>query len=246
MDDTQLEALFRSHFTRDIVGLIVGALDAAYNAASEHHVPREGSNNETFGTNVHHFKVKRLNEAFHDERLGVKCMKVKNAFQMIVGPYTVGCYSVGTSEHDDIRTSFPKNDGAAPDFVEGQLCLFAPAPSQRIDGATKFIIAHLGNPDGGLRAVYLCIPGAIRNGRISEWSYTLPLWRVDVALSLLPASLHIEETIEPPLVLLKGESGTNDAVPPREHEEQALPPIEEVPPAKVLLSDEVDEDEGRR
>lgn len=247
MNDAQLEAMFRSHFTEEIVAEYVGALGVAYDATAERHDPHEGSNNETFGVTVYHFKVKRLTEAFRDGSLGVTCRKVNNAFRMFVGPYIVGCYRVGESEQDDISSSFPGNEGAAAELVESQLWLCGVPKTQGVERAKKLVIAHLGNPDEGLRAIYLCVPGRMRGDRICEWAYTSLLWRADLA-TMLPAnpSLPVEETIAPPTLVLKDPQATNSPVPPNEPAQADPPQVEDVPPPAVALNAEEEEDDGQR
>lgn len=247
MDDPGLDAMFRSHFTADIVAACVRALRVAYDAVAERHDPDEGSNNETFGFTLYHFGVKRLKEAFGDRDLGVKCGKVNNAFRMFIGPYQIGCYKVGESEHDDIATSFPGNDGAAAELVESQLWLPGVPKTRGVERAKKVVIAHLGNPDDGFRALYLCVAGKMRGERICEWAYTMLLWRADAAVLLPPApALPVEETIAPPTVALKDRQVPKDASADRSPANVEPPQVEEVPPPAVTLASDEGEDEGHR
>jgi hypothetical protein len=230
VDEAQIEAMFGAVFTDQVVAALVRGLRRAYDAACERHDPAEGGNAQTFGFCCYHFGIFRLAEEFEDSSVGVQTVTLKGAFRMLIGRYQVGCYRVGESEHDDIETCFPHNDRAAGSLVEAQLWLRGISKTQGVERAKKVIVGHLGNPDEGLRAIYLCVPGKKRGARITEWAYTIPLWRAGDAIELpQPPSLPVEEVISPPAIELRD--------PPQE---------EDVPPPEIPLNPEEaeEEDEG--
>lgn len=231
MENHNPGALFERIFVPAINGSFVSALRRAYNTTCEHHVPELGSDETTFGFNLYAHAVHELGlEAKQHPHTLVVASK-KPLFRLSASEYTLACHRVGRSEKQDIRSSFPQNDGAAPAMVEEQLWLSGAGfkPEINVKKARNLILAHLGNPDEGLRAVYLCIPDKTDKGRISSWAFTYPIWRADDETGAVRqndnAGLPPEVKVDAPTVVRKpkrdrDEAGSSEPPP----EENTKPP----------------------
>ncbi len=135
---------------------------------------------------------------------GLYAIKTRNPkFRLQAGDFEVGCYRVGRAVADDIWTSFPDNDDAAPAMVEEQLWLPGFEDEAGVKRARKLVLAHLGNSEDGLGAVYLCVPSRIDKDRIAGWALAHPIWKQgdSLPLSVKPAvALVPEETVPEPQI----------------------------------------------
>ena len=66
--------------------------------------------------------------------------------------------------------------------------------------ARRLVVAHMGNHEDGLCAVYLCIGKTADEEHIKEWAYTYCLWKRDAAAvqptdDAPPKDLTPEETV---------------------------------------------------
>ncbi|HEX8433427.1 MAG TPA: hypothetical protein VF625_19205, partial [Longimicrobium sp.] len=89
----------------------------------------------------------------------------------------LSCYKVGATADQDIFTAFPNNHNAAKRLVANnrQYDLFG--ETYQAGAPVDLVLAHLGTPERGLEAVYLCVPSAIGgDDRISEWAHAELLW----------------------------------------------------------------------
>jgi hypothetical protein len=200
--------LFERTFSAAATDRLVRCLRRAYGTACEHHVPESGSNEVTFGINLYFHAVHEICEEARREPDLLDVTSRQPIFRFRSGPFELACHRVGLSERESIWTSFPKNEGAACLMVEEQLWLpgIDLAPRFDLGSARKLILAHLGNADEGMRAVYLCIPGRTEGGRITGWVFARPLFRADEAARERPAArpaLLPEVTVEAPVVTRK-------------------------------------------
>ena len=199
---------FERTFTDETTALVVRCLRRAYETACEHHVPERGSNEVTFGINLYFHAVHELcrEASVSPDRLDIPSRQP--IFRMQMGEFELACHRVGQSERESIWTSFPKNEGAACQMVEEQLWLpgFDFAPRFDLGRARKLVLAHLGNADEGMRAVYLCIPGRSESGRITGWVFARPIFRADEQAATRPAgkpALLPEVAVDAPRVTRK-------------------------------------------
>jgi len=236
MEDAGVEVGFRSVFTDSVVKLLVAALVRAYDTACEHHVPDEGADEQTFGFNLYKFTVHQVCRAIETSDCGLSLAERRPRFRFRVGDYELACHSVGSSEHQNIETSFPGNDGAVGEMVEEQLWLTGVPKAQGVERARKLILAHLGDPEGGLRAVYLCVPGRLKHGKIVEWQYTLALWIVGTESAVGARDIAATEEVAAPVVRLK----QADTAP-----QAREVPEEEVAAPVIRLLDEAEDEEER-
>lgn len=197
MDSPSLGPLFDATFMPDLNNAIVRALERAYETACEHHVPERGGNEVTFGFTLYNYAVHELCGL-----AGVVDSVAVNSrhpvFRLRVGQYELACHRVGNSERDNIWSSFPNNDGAVSTMFEEQLWLPAVREHMHVEDARKLILAHLGNSEDGLRAVYLCVPGKTDSGRIIAWVAAHRVWRADEATAAVtPQRPLIREEVVP-------------------------------------------------
>lgn len=174
---------FQETFSDEVTRAMVDALAAAYDRACDLHEPEWGCDEQSFGFLVYKFAVHALCEEFANEHDNTEVTNRLPAFRLRAGEYQLACHKVGHRAGDDIHSCFPGNDNAAPRMVEGQLWLDGvdrDAGTTNLERARKLILAHLGNPEDGLQAVYLCFPRRTGNdGKISEWAYSHLVWKAD-------------------------------------------------------------------
>jgi len=202
---SQPSNLFFDCFAEPVVGAFTVALQRAYETACEKHDPSRGSNEQTFGFDLYHFAAHELER--EAERLGgvIEVEAGRPYFRLRVGQFRLACHRVGRSSAQDIAQCFPTNDGAARALIERQLWL--PGMEPRVDLARNLVLAHLGNPEMGLEALYLCIPSREEKDKIAEWGYTHRLWATGEANAIrprpMPTTVAPEEVIEEPIVRRK-------------------------------------------
>ena len=231
MENPHPGALFERTFVPAINGSLMSAIRRAYDTACEHYVPEHGSDETTFGFNLYAHAVHELAREAKRYPDVLVVASTKPRFRISASEYTLACHRVGRSEKQDIRSSFPQNDGAAPAMVEEQLWLDGAGfkPEINVKKARNLILAHLGNPEEGLRAVYLCIPDKTDKGRISSWAFTYLIWRADDEAGTVRqndnAGLPPEVKVDAPAVVRKpkrdrDETGASEPPP----EENTKPP----------------------
>ena len=189
-----------------LAGTVRNALTRAYDSACESHLPSRGSNEMTFGFNVYHFAVHELTIAAERSGGALRVMSLRPVFRLGANDYELACHRVGTHADQNIDTAFPNNDNAACTMVQAQLWLPGIDRSAGIEQARKVVIAHLGNPDDGLGAIYACIPGRTVGDRITGWAWTHRIWHLEDGRSaevVAPASPPPAEVIEAPVVRRK-------------------------------------------
>ena len=221
MENPSPGELFEQTFEPATTELLVRSLRRAYETACEHHAPERGGNEATFGYGLYHYAVHELcREAERGSpQVDVQVTSKQPLFRLQIGVYELACHRVGLSERESIWTAFPKNEGAAISMVEEQFRMplfgFGNAGAA---SARKLILAHLGNADEGMRAVYLCIPGKTDGGRITGWLFARPLFRADdktiTARPAMKQALLPEVVIEEPIVTRKSKRADEAALPP--------------------------------
>lgn len=220
MENPSAGELFEQTFVPATVERLVRGLRRAYETACEHHVPERGGNESTFGFSLYHYAVHELcREAERaPDDAAMEITSKQPLFRLKVGAFELACHRVGLSERESIWTAFPKNEGAACLMVEEQLWLPGIGPEIGIEHARKLILAHIGNADEGMRAVYLCIPSKTdSHGRIAGWGFAKPLYRADDKAGVRPAAkpaLLPEVVVEAPIVTRKPKRADEAALPP--------------------------------
>ncbi len=172
---------FFGAFTPAVNERLVDALRAAYESACESDLllSGRGSCEQLFGTTVYHCAKREFKKVV----LAAGQIHLHSEFPLFrlsIGPYVVGFYRVGQFSSQDIWSSFPKNRNGAGRMVNDQMSLPFPAPEDQephdLSSARSVVLAHFGNRDDGLTAVYLAIPIREENGEIVQWGFTHQLW----------------------------------------------------------------------
>ena len=180
------------------------ALDEAYQEVSAVHRPERGWNNFTFGTCVWTIAMFQLQELAREWGLEEEVDNHRVTFAK--DGLHLSCYKVGSTADEDIFTSFPNNHNAAKRLVANnrQFDLFG--DRYQAGAPVDLVLAHLGTPEHGLEAVYLCVPSAVASDdRISEWAHAELIWSRGARAEVGPAAadLAAEVPIERPLIRLK-------------------------------------------
>ena len=158
----------------------VAALEEAYETACDKWTPDRGSIPLTFGIDVWASVTHELKKLADDAELEIEVEYHLNRTTLRVDGLYLSFYRVGHSGDQDIRTCFPNNRHAAPRLARNnlQLDIFQdgdPDPDAPVD----LVLAHLGNAESGLESVYLCVPTAVEDERLTAWGHHELLWRRD-------------------------------------------------------------------
>lgn len=201
-----LAARIRQAFPDSLCQALVAALDEAYQEVGAVHRPERGWNNFTFGTSVWQLATFQLQELVHAREWELVEEVDNHRITFVKDGLHLSCYKVGFSAEEDIFASFPNNQNAAKRLVQNnrQYDLFG--ESYRDGAPVDLVLAHLGNPERGLEAVYLCVPSGVGvDDRICEWAYAHEIWRRDARTVIESASgaLEAEVAIERPVIRLK-------------------------------------------
>lgn len=175
MNLARLESEVEAFFPTSCVDALVDAHREAYDRAAIHHSPEDGADAQLFGFTNYKYIAHRLVRLPQRLDLGVELKSAHPCLRLAVGPFTIASYPCGSSGEQDINESFPNNEAGAPAMFDlNQLCLNLDF-SETVPRA--LILAHFGNPEHGLEALYLAAPGSKDDGRISSWSWHKELWR---------------------------------------------------------------------
>lgn len=198
------EQFFQTFTDATIQGL-VSALHRAYETARELHDPARGGNEQTFGFGLYNYAAHELSAEVKTLGELAKVETDRPCFRLRFGEFVVACHRVGRSAVQDIATCFPSNDGAAPALIERTL--WFPGMEPQIHLARNLVLAHLGNPETGLEAAYLCMPSRKKQNRIAEWGYTHRIWISGDVIVPRPkptaTTIVPEEIIDEPVVRRK-------------------------------------------
>lgn len=204
---------FRSAFSPAVRDRLVSGLAAAYATAEAHFEADRGNNTKTFGFELYHCAVHELSRSASESGGLLSVSRAHPFFRLRVGAYEIACHKVGNSATQSIWSAFPGNTGAAPALVHEQPFLFSEM-EPTVAFPEKLVLAHLGNPEDGLEAVYLCAPAETEKKRISRWAYAECLWSATSAS--VPATPTVvarpvpAEVLEEPVVSLKQDEATRD------------------------------------
>lgn len=201
-DGPPFELLERT-FDGPVRDVLVRCLQRAYDDAAERHDPSIGSNELTFGVSAYVYAVFQISHAPEVEEGLIEIESRTPTFRARTGEFEFACHRVRLG---DIWSSFPGNNGAIGEMIEGSLWLpgldprFDPSfePGPEIERARKVVIAHAGDPHDGLQAVHVCIPRHCKpSGQIDEWAYVKTIWQREPAVDLERGSEeHPEEQLE--------------------------------------------------
>lgn len=154
-------------------------LDLAYRDAGSRFDASVGSDAQWFGFTVWKFAENRLRRIIEKGKHALRDATAGGQFRIGFGHFVMVTYSCGHSAPDDPSKEFPNNDSGAGFLTEintGQYPL-------KIDGfgerpGVAIVLAHYGNHENGLEALYLKRPSAQIAGKITEWGYIEEIWRI--------------------------------------------------------------------
>ena len=210
MDEFEQEKLkqeLTKHFLPAAREVVLQAMDAAYRNVGAMWNPESGCDMQWFGFTVWKFAVHEIRKAIEaDASVGISVLgSGVGAFRLSVGPLVISPYSCGYRAPVDAWASFPNNDkgaGLLSDINSGQTEFVPLLPVLPAD-LTALVLAHYGNYEDGLEALFVKCPIESSNGRITRWGYIEELWRVGSAQRTTPvqAVLPGPAKIERPGVL---------------------------------------------
>jgi hypothetical protein len=175
--------------------VLVDILDRVYRDACDARAQFAGANEITFGTDIYQFAKYEVGQVAERTELLTILTEEEPKFRFGAGGRIFACHKVGTRADDDIRTSLPRARGAAS-MVEEQLVLPGvplDLDPKALSSATRVVIAHMGNHEEGLCAVYLCIAGGdAEDEKIRGWTHTECLWKRDAQALAVSAAKRSE------------------------------------------------------
>jgi hypothetical protein len=186
------EELFPPELTLEALGLISGAVRRAYTECIARFDPGVGFTNQTFGQMVFRSAWYFLEKALGG-REDVRIAHPDGGFEVHLGPISLAPYKVPL-EGGGAVPGLPRN--------EARLAGIAASGSQArlFEGLrqTKFVLAHVGDPLLGLRAIYVGAPIRGSSEENYEWAW---LRRIDTAAPAtpLPEPVEIPEPVVTPL-----------------------------------------------
>lgn len=173
---TRIEAAFPESITSHLVD----ALREGYEVACENFRPNKGSRALTFGIDVWAFGTFQLQRVAELSDLELDYEEHEHRTTLERDGLYLNCYRVGSSADQNIWDCFPNNRNTAPRLARNNL-QFEIFGDCGLTGRepVDLVLAHFGNPDAGLDAVYLCVPIAANQNQISQWGFAKLLWRRD-------------------------------------------------------------------
>lgn len=177
---SELVSRIAATFPPQLTERLVEALREGYEVACDNWRPEKGSRSLTFGIDVWAFATFQLEQIADEAELELDVEQREHRTTLVKHGLFLSSYRVGSHSDQSIWTSFPNNRNAAPRLARNnvQIDIFGDA---ELTGAEPLdlVLAHFGNPDHGLEAVYLCVPTGADGNQISEWGYADLLWRRD-------------------------------------------------------------------
>jgi len=194
-----LDPTFYAAFPPPVRDLLVTALRDAYIDAGEDYHAESGGDAQLYGLTVYKYATHRIAELAKTSPAvlaSVVCVP-SLPFEARIGDYTFGCYRVGEHASDDIMVSFPNNDCGAARLVRQP---YLPGVEPDVQSMRELVLAHMGNSEDGLQAVYLCFPIRVEDDRIVEWGHAELLWRDESGDAVLPAAAGLPRDEDVPYV----------------------------------------------
>lgn len=162
------------------IPLLLPALQRAYRDACDSRAQFAGANEVTFGTEVYHFAKHEIGQVAEQTKLVTILDDEEPKFRFGAAKYVLACHKVGRRADDDIHASFPRARGATS-MVEEQMTLpgvVVAMDRKAVKAVTRVVLAHMGNHEEGLCAVYLCVAaGGAEDEKIRGWAHAECLWK---------------------------------------------------------------------
>lgn len=162
--------------------LIISALKAAYQNGCDRHDPKIGDNATTFGITLYYHACHMLEQTNGAIRGAAEILsKAPGAFRIRLGAVTMALHKVGNQTPNDFDNCILNRSVSIARDLE-YTGLYLPGFEPDYSKMTKGVICHFGNPEEGLRSVYVAIPGRIENEKILEWGPSYLLWKAEDAI----------------------------------------------------------------
>ena len=168
---------FNQHFQEDFreenFEAFFNLINDGYLTGCDVHLPQSGSDGMSFGTNVYKFISHNLSMlAEGSDYINVLS---RNPFRIQFKRFELAFHKVGKTGLEPIETSFPHSATAARESRFIQLSFERELLGQEAyaeEVPYNLVLAHMGNPEEGFCALYLCRPGKVVDGKIQEWEFT--------------------------------------------------------------------------
>ncbi len=167
----------------------------AYDLARDHYDPDIGVDGQIFAFAVYKIAGHLFQQRVDVELPGAAVVWNGRGRELTRSGWHVRWNKVGSSERDHIDHSFPSRSHSA--------ALMADANMEQLtlglrDGQPKnWILAHVGNPVDGLRALYLAAPIEVRAGQVAGWARWVAIYDAARPDELLPGAMPAPGPIEP-------------------------------------------------
>lgn len=177
--EQQIAEDFPADFREKLVSIIRESHDVSYS----HYAPEMGHDLMVYGLMVYKTKTHLLAQ-LEDKEKNIQLKHQRPSFCLQVGRYRLSTYCAGRSASSDIEVSFPLNRTRAAIITtrnKNQLELFPEFEDTGDDSMCReIVLAEIGNPEEGALKVFLAIPvDKDKDGRITRWGTTFPLWESD-------------------------------------------------------------------
>lgn len=175
-------------FARDV-------MNRAYELARDHYDPDIGVDGQIFAFAVYKIASHLFQERVEVDLPGAAVVWNGRGRELVRGGRHVRWNKVGSSEHDRIQDSFPSRSRSAT--------LMADANLEQLtlglhDGEpVNWILAHVGNPVDGLRALYLAAPIEVRAGQVAGWARWFAIYDAEHPEQTLPDAMPAPGQVEP-------------------------------------------------
>lgn len=190
--------------------VIVSRVRDGYSKADDRFSEAEGSNGNTYGTDLYHMTWHGIATCAELEEMGFNCVVEQGRHRLILGSSVIACHRLGAYVPPNILLDVA---GAPQVSLHRARQLGLPFPGHEHDEAfdptCTLVIAHYGNPEDGCVGVFLQVPasGSAKDG---AWADALKLWVPGDDLpptsddGTRPGVKVAAEIIEPPVVRRRG------------------------------------------
>ncbi len=167
----------------------------AYELARDHYDPDIGVDGQIFAFAVYKIVSHLFQERVDLDLPGGAVVWNGRGRELVRGGRHIRWNKVGSSERDRIDESFPSRSRSAAVMADAnveQLTL-----GLRDGEPANWILAHVGNPVDGLRALYLAAPIEVRGSQVVGWARWLAIYDVERPDEMLPGAMPVPGSIEP-------------------------------------------------
>jgi len=173
-----MEGPLPPELTEDLRELMVLAIRRAYAECMQRFDRSVGFTNQTFGQMVFRSAWYFLGVSLQAKH-NVRSLRPDGGFEIHVGPISLAPYKVPLDE-GGVAPGLPRNEARLAAMAENA------AQPQLFEGLrqTKFILAHVGDPLLGLRAVYVGAPIRGTSEDTYEWAWIVRIDRSQPAVDL--------------------------------------------------------------